>query len=347
MSNVRKFAALNTKIKGMVGKLLSHEDYMNMLKLEKESEIFEYLMSHTYYGNIFNDMPPTDYTVSNVERQIKGYIVSLYRKILCYISGDYKKLFKLLMKRFEAEDIKSYLRALHLNQNITELYKEHLNYEVYTNLNYKELSLSRSMEEFIEGLKSTMYYKVLKLYLSESKDRMLFYMEMNIDRMYFSKLASEISKFKGDEKPIFEILRMNIDFLNFQWIYRGKKFYKLSPEEVLNYTLDNGHYLNYETLKALSYASDEASLFEIMEETHYHKLFKHDEKTERYLERDMDRYLYGKFLKSDRESNLNMITVVAFTHRLEFEMRDLFTIMEAKHYGIPADELKDYLIRIL
>jgi V/A-type H+-transporting ATPase subunit C len=285
--------------------------------------------------------------VVDVERQIKGYTISLYKKILCYISGDYKKLFKLLMKRFEAEDIKSYLRALHLNQDISKLHEQHLNYQVYTNLDYKTLSMARTMEEFIEGLKSTMYYKVLKLYLDESEERMLFYMEMNIDRMYFSKLASEISKFKGDEKPIFEILRMNIDFLNFQWIYRGKKFYHLSPEEVLNYTLNHGHYLSFDLLKQLSYANDENELFEIMAETHYKKLFIHEEKIERYLERDMDRYLYGKFLKSDRESNLNMITVVAFTHRLEFEMRDLFTIMEAKHYGISAEELKHYLIRIL
>ena len=31
MSNVRRFAALNTKIKSMVGKLLSKEDYQKMI----------------------------------------------------------------------------------------------------------------------------------------------------------------------------------------------------------------------------------------------------------------------------------------------------------------------------
>jgi V/A-type H+-transporting ATPase subunit C len=346
MSNVRQFAAVNTKIKGMVGKLLSKDDYRNMLVLRTEEEIFDYLTNNTYYGNIFSDMA-SEYTVESIEQQIKNYILTLYKKIMCYISGDYKKLFKLLMKRFEAEDIKAYLRALILKQDIRSF---HLNFpksSIYSRLDYEKLSSAESLSDFIDMLEDTIYYKVLRLYLNENEDRMLFYMEMNIDRIYFSKLSTEISKFKGDEKPIFDILQMNIDFLNFQWIYRGRKFYKMSSEEVLNYTLPNGHYLTFDTLKELSYANGERELFEIMSETHYKKLFEHETSTERFLERDMDRYLFRKFLKSDRESTLNMITVVTFTHRLEFEMRDLFTLIEAKHYGVPAEELKNYLIRVI
>lgn len=347
MSNVRRFAAVNTKIKSMVGKLLSKEDYQKMIVMESEEEIFDYLTEHTYYANIFKDMDASEYTVATIEAQIKNYIITLYKKIMNFITGDYKKLFKLLMKRFEAEDIKTYLRALILKQDISELHKSYPNAFVYSKLDYRDLSMSSDLADFIEKLDGTIYYKVLKLYLSEAPERILFYMEMNIDRVYFSKLSVEIAKFKGDERPIFDILQMNIDFLNFQWIYRGRKFYDLSPEEVLNYTLPNGHFLDYDHLKRLAYAESEEALFGVMSETHYKKLFKHDKSTERFLERDMDRYLYKKFLRSERESNLNMITVVTFTHRLEFEMRDLFTIMEAKHYGVPSLELKEYLIRVL
>lgn len=347
MSNVRRFAALNTKIKSMVGKLLSKEDYQNMLLLNNEQEIFDYLNEATYYANIFKDIEDDAYTIANVESHIKNYIITLYKKINCYITGDYAKLFKLLMKRFETEDIKTYLRALILKNDVSDLYLDYPNANFYSKLDYRDLSQAGDLADFIEKLKDTIYYKVLKLYLNEAPDRMLFYMEMNLDRIYFSKLSVEIAKFKGDERPIFDILQMNIDFLNFQWIYRGRKFYNLSPEEVLNYTLPNGHYLNYDTLKTLSYANGEDQLFEILADTHYKKLFSHDERIERFLERDMDRYLYKQFLKSERESKLNMITVVTFTHRLEFEMRDLFTMIEAKHYGVSANELKDYLIRVL
>ena len=347
MSNVRQFAAVNTKIKSMVGKLLTHEDYLNMLTLGSEKEIFDYLNEETYYSNIFKDLNEDEYSIANVESHIKNYIITLYKKINCFITGNYQKLFRLLMKRYEAEDIKAFLRGLILNQDISELYLEYPNASFYSKLDYRELSSCTEVSEFVEMLKDTLYYKVLKLYLSEEKERMLFYMEMNIDRVYFSKLSVEISKFKGDEKPIFEILQMNIDFLNFQWIYRGRKFYKLSSEEVLNYTLPNGHFLNYDLLKKLSYADDEEVLFELMTKTHYKKLFSHDVNTELYLERDMDRYLYKHFLRSERESNLNMITVVTFTHRLEFEMRDLFTMIEAKHYGVPPEEIKEYLIRVI
>jgi len=234
-----------------------------------------------------------------------------------------------------------------LKTDVSNLHLDYPNASFYSKLDYKVLGQCTDLSDFVEALNGTIYYKALRLYLDEDKDRMLFYMEMNIDRVYFTKLSKEISKFKGDERPIFEILQMNLDFLNFQWIYRGRKYYNLSSEEVLNYTLPKGHYLNYDLLKKLAYSESDDALFEIMSQTHYKKIFSHDDKTERYLERDMDRYLYKNFLKSDRESSLNMVTVVTFTHRLEYEMRDLFTMIEAKHYGVSSHELKEYLIRVL
>lgn len=347
MSNVRQFAAVNTKIRSMIGKLLSEEDYLKMIEMNNENEIFEYLDTNTYYGNIFENLDEADYNISNVENHIQDYIFELYKKIMCFISGDYRKVFRLLIMKFEVEDIKSFIRALILKESVKNFYIDHHEYSVYSKLNYKDLSDSVDLEDFIEKLKGTVYYDILKLYLYEDPKRILFYMEMNIDRIYFLKLTNEIKKYKDDERPIFDILQMNIDFLNFQWIYRGRKFYNLSSEEILNYTLPNGHYLTYEILKKLAYSGDDEEIFEIMSKTRYKKIFEHESLVERYIERDMDRYLYKYFLKSEKESLLNMVTIVTFTHRLEFEMRDLLTIIEAKHYGIKSNELKDYLIRIL
>lgn len=347
MSNVRQFAAVSAKIKSMVGKLLTDEDYKIMLEMKNENEIFDYLDLNTYYGVIFKDLDTNDYNIATVERHIQNYILLLYKKIMCFITGYYRKIFKLLLVKFEAEDIKRFLRSIILNENISTFHLENSNYSIYSKLDYKDLSKSTDLADFISKLKGTMYYKVLKQYLDEDNERILFYMEMNIDRLYFSKLSVEMSKVKGDEKPIFDIFQMNVDFLNFQWIYRGRKFYKLSSEEILNYTLPCGHYLKYETLKELSYAENEEEIFEIMSKTRYKKIFEHESGTEKYLERDMDRYLYRHFIKSERKSSLNMVSVVTFTHRLEFEMRDLFTIIEAKHYGIKSDELRNFLIKVL
>ncbi len=347
MSNVRQFAAVSTKIRGMVGKLLSAKDYSKMIVMNNEDEIFEYLRENTYYRTIFRELDEEEYDTSTVEEHIKKHILTLYWKIICYISGDYKRIFKLLMEKFEAEDIKIYLRAIILKQDISKLYLKHSDSHLYSKLDYKDLSDSRDLLDFLEKIKETDYYKILKLYLHEDKQRILFYMEMNIDRIYFSKLAKKISKCTGDERAIFDILQMNIDFLNFQWIYRGKKFYNLSSEEILNYTLPNGRYLDYEFLKKLSYSRNDVELLELMSQSHYKKIFEHESRTERYLERDMDRYLYGKFLKSEKESKLSMVTVVTFAHRLEFEMRDLFTLIESKRYGVSSHELKQYLIRRL
>ncbi len=34
-------------------------------------------------------------------------------------------------------------------------------------------------------------------------------------------------------------------------------------------------------------------------------------------------------------------------HKLEYEMRDVFTLLEAKRYGLDEKKTKEYLVRIL
>ena len=142
-----------------------------------------------------------------------------------------------------------------------------------------------------------------------------------------------------------EILGKNTDILNLQWIYRGRKFYGLSSEELLNYTLLSGHRLSYRTLKDLCYAPSLEEALAYIEKSPYDFLVQNED-FEVFMELNMERYIYDEFMRLKKTSHMNIIESMVYMHQMEYEIRDLFTIFEAKRYGFDKKETLKYLVRI-
>src|SRR6056297_65146 len=246
--------------------------------------------------------------------------------------------------RYEVEHIKKYLRKLNQNKTVEMLYKNFENAK-YSDLDYKVLSSAKTLEAFVEHLKGTDYYKILYYHLS-SEDR-LFYMEMSLDIHYFNRLNNEMKKKFGHQKrnTILEILQKNSDLLNIQWIYRGKKYYNFSSEELLNYVLLTGYYFKYKDLKSLCYAKTTQELVNRLKDSKYGFLFKDEENFEFLMERNVERYIYQLFKDLEKVSTLNINKSIGYMHKLEYEMRDIFTILESIKYGLSIKDLKNKLVR--
>lgn len=175
---------------------------------------------------------------------------------------------------------------------------------------------------------------------------MLFYVEMSLDKLYFRLLYEQTGKLdKKDEAAFRELLGKNIDLFNLEWIYRGIKFFKLSPEELINYTLMNGYSLSYKTLKELCYSKNENELISTMIDTRYGFLFDNHDTLDLLMERRIERYLYFQFLDYYRKEKLGIITALAYIHLLEFEIRDIVAITEAIRYGLNKGDINKYLIK--
>ncbi|MEA1974819.1 MAG: V-type ATPase subunit, partial [Bacillota bacterium] len=226
-----------------------------------------------------------------------------------------------------------------------ELYKIFEN-EKFSDINYELLSSSKNMDALIENLKQTKYYKILLNH--KNAENRLFYMEMSLDVLYFKELNKEMKKVLGDSKEntILEVLGKNSDLLNIQWIYRGLKSYKLLPEELLNYVLLTGYQFNYSDLKKLCYSKNIESLIEQIKKSKYGFLFQEGD-FELLMERNVERYIYNLFRNIEKISTMNLNKSISYIHKLEYEMRDIFTIMEAVKYDFNPEELKKMLVRDL
>ena len=346
MGNVRRFSAINTKIRVMRSRFLQDSDYVTLMEKDKVSEQILFLRDHTEYGPLLVELNDLD-DVQMVEIQLERFLIIQFKKILKYFTDDYEDFYKAYMFRFETEDLKLYLRALARGEDLAKYEKASLIRDEYYSFSYEELKTAKSLDDFIEKLKGTKFYDVLYPYRHEDYSKLMFYMEMNLDILYFKSLFENAQMLgKTDRKIYSDFLGQNIDLLNIEWIYRGLKFYNLLPEELINYTLPNGKLFGFDQLKELCYGNIE-NLKAVVSSTPYKEMVNEDRDLDLFMEIRLQRHLYDMFKNTFIKSKLNISITNAYLHLLEFEIRDIVSILEAKKYGLSYFETKEYLVRTI
>ncbi len=346
MDNVARFGAIFTKVKALESRMLSTADYEVLLRAESEQQVVHYLMHNTDYGNAFQKKGQTELSMMSVERALHQYLFDRYEQMMFYVIDADRKLFKTLLMRYEVESLKMVIRTVYSQSHDPDIALNMTTSHHFQIEDFSKLLSAKSLDQLVDSLMSTDYGSVLKPYLGEDKSRLLFYMEMNLDRYYFKRLYNNILHLKGAGRKFMETaFGTNVDLLNIQWIYRGLNHYDLSAEELFNYCLKGGFNINLKQLKALCYASDGMAFNKILLMTRYKTMFGEGDSVGLVLERDMERTLYNLFHKQVQEAHLNLITPVAYLHALEFEIRDLFAIIEAKRYKLNAEQTRAFLVR--
>jgi len=306
MSNERRFAAVNTKIRVLESKALRNNDYINLIKKETVESQINYLKENTIYNLVLDDAK----TIQEAEFKLKKHMLTEFEKLLFFFTDDYKNFFKAILMRYEVEDLKLYLRILQRNEDLSKINHFQLVTESHSSINFKDLSTATSLSDVVEKLRGTPYYKVLNPYRQEEESKILFYMEMNLDRLYFNNLKDKSMKLSSEDNKIFnKILGKNIDLLNIEWIYRGIKYYDLIPEELINFTLPNGLEFNYQKIKEMCYSSEDR-LKEVVMKTQYKFLFDSEKDIDLYMGRRIERYIY--FGIEYKDLTLNPLDLLIF-----------------------------------
>jgi V/A-type H+-transporting ATPase subunit C len=348
MSSVVKFAAINTKVKVLEGQLLSNYQYQQVLNSRNYKDALKYLKENTAYANALKAYNVDDVHRGQLEIILKKDYIKKYNKLIHYFDGEYKKIIKTLFLKFEIEDIKTILRGKFIGKENEELYS-FLAYESsLSNLNYKSLIDASNYTEVINKLKDTIYYKHIVHLVKYVQDEGLFRIEMALDFIYFIHLRKAIKKLDKENMEILkEIIGRQADLLNIQWIFRGKKYYKLAPEELLNYTIYDGYKLNKDILKQLCYTKSMNEFFVMVDTLPYGELFNKTKYREYLLEKEILSYLKAFYDKMKREHRMNISVAIAYLELALQECRDIITLVENKRYNVENDEALKYITATL
>ncbi len=346
MGSITRFGALYAKVKALQSRMLTDADYEALLRAGSESEVIDYLLQRTDYGRGVKLSGAAENQPVALERVLQRYLFTRYERMMYYVIDAERRLFKTLLMRYEIESLKMVIRTVYSQTKDVGFDLAITTSRYFQIRDFDQLLKCETLDALVDSLSKTSYGEILRPYLNESKERILFYMEMNLDRFYFKKLSDCIADLSGEGRDFMEnSLGVNVDFLNIQWIYRGLKHFKLSAEELFNYCLKGGKHLNLSRLKKLCYAVDNAGFIRQLLTTHYKAEFDGEKSVDLIIERDMERALYSLFHKQVQEAHFNLITPVGYLHALEFEIRDIFAILEAKRYHMDAAQTRTFLVR--
>jgi V/A-type H+-transporting ATPase subunit C len=346
MDKNTKFAAVNTKIASLSGKLLKSEDYIKMIQLHSPSEIAVYLKSNTSYAEFFGERDPAAMHRDEIERLLKEGLINYMEKLIHYFNGEYRNFFKCFFIRYEIYDLKRIARLIYIEKNFEDLRKNLVYAGRYRYIDMDMALKAKSIHELIAALEGTVYYPFIKNLNDENESENLYRFEMSLDRAYFVILEENVKKLpKEDQGVFYNLMGIIIDMLNLQWVYRGKKFYNLSPEEIFNYTINKGSKFNYRRIKEFCYARDIDEFKRYASQTPYAFMFKGDAEGDIFMERRMHRYAYFKLKSAKQRVKLDLSMVIAYLELIEYEIKDIISIIENVRYNMGYEEARKYLIK--
>lgn len=347
MDKITIYAAVNTKIRALEKEFLKREDYLNLLKKTSVGDASSYLKDNIYYRELLEGIHPGTVSRRDIEDILKRNMIKNIDKLIHYFHDDYRILIRSLYMKYEIEDLKVLARSIFNGKDPKTIEKSLTFLGKYSQVEPEKLLKSRTIRDLIYSLEGSEFYEFL-IPLVDGRRENLFRFEMALDMGYFNILQSRKLKISQKDKELLKKWEGIVaDLYNIQWIYRGKKYYNLSPEELLNYTINFGDKLTFKNRKEMCYTKSLEELFAITSNTVYGFLFKGKEiSTDIFMERRINRFLYYRLKDLSRKSPLSIIQTIEYVWLLEFEVRDVISIIESIRYDLPPEEARKYLVKV-
>jgi V/A-type H+/Na+-transporting ATPase subunit C len=346
MDKITIYAAVNTKIRVLEKQFLERKDYLNLLEKRSVGDASQYLKENEYYRKLLEKIHPESVSRRDIEDILRRNMITNIDKLVHYFRDDYKILIRSLYMKYEIEDLKVLARSVFNGKDPKRIEKSLTFLGKYSQIDPEKLFKSKTIRALIFALKGSEFFDFL-IPLVDGKRENLFRFEMALDMGYFNIVQSRKMKISSRDRQLLKKWEgLVADLYNIQWIYRGKKFYNLSSEELLNYTINFGDKLSFKERKEMCYTNSLEELFSITANSVYGFLFKSEElSTDIFMERRINRFMYYSLKDLSRKSPLSIIQSIEYVWLLEFEVRDVISIIESIRYGLAPEEARKYLVK--
>ncbi len=339
MNPYMAYEAVNTKIITKKGHILKSEMWEKVFTFNTVDQLSDFFKNHTEIKKIFKNLNNSDLHRNNLENLLNKYRTLELEELIQYFSGPYKEFVKALLIEEEIQDLSLILRKISRNENLNEVRDSFIHSEKYTKINFEKLISCRSVQQFTENLKNTIYYNDLRNLTNEDAIKREFHIEMKLNLLYYNNLIKKAALLNKDDGLIAkQIIGYKIDLENTQWIYRALTYYNLTPEEILIYSLKGGNKLSFSLLKKLCYTKTKHDFMKMA--NLYLKFDFFDNTENNNVVISIDKFMIDYL----RKGNFQGIgSILAYFYLLGIIIYDLTSVTEGIKYNIPKEKIKEYL----
>lgn len=333
MFNKLKYPALNAKLKGMHASHLTKEDIYELIRLNNIKEAIYFIKAKfPQLENINENMHRKE-----LEQELNNLFIINILKICKYLNRNEKEIFMQFLSKYEINCVKNVFRNVTTNRDSSSSLKNIDNWTTKMFTSIDGINQIKEETEFLELIKSQDYYEIFKEYEDQIENAPLEEIEVKLDKFYFSKVYNLAEK---ENKELQDIIGTEIDLLNIIWIYRAKKYFNYSEDEIKEIVVPINYRLSKTVMKELLSINNYEEIFEILAKTKYKDVFKNEES----LEHDKNEYLYKKYMKYFKTKVFNICTVFCNINLIDIEIKNIINVIEGIRYNIDKTEIQKKII---
>ena len=335
--------AVSTKCRAMYAKLLKRSDYDILLEKTGVSQIADYLKKQTSYSAVLSEVDENSVHRGQLEHVFKKSLYNDYTKLFRFTTGEFKAGITILYQSLETDDIKLLIGSF-CRRQLDELKDEELTYLKYhTTLDVPAMLKSNTMNELIDTLKDTPYYKALQPFVSEQTPNFL-KMDKILDNLDCQRRINNFkNQLSGSSRALtLSFCATEIDVRNIFFIYRMKKLYSVPVGDIIANLIPYYHKISIKDFMAMAECSSLQEVVDMISKTYYSFIFA--EGQEPVWESNYSDYLYRLHMHNFRTRSNDIGIIIAYLFFKENDIRNLITIIEGVRYQMSKESIAALLV---
>lgn len=341
MGSLKKYSGLTTKVKAMGSKLIREDEYLKIMEFDTIPEIAEYLRDRGGFEKVLEYEDISEIHRETLEHAIVYSAYNDFEKMYKFANIDQRKYLKLHFVSYEVELIKKAIRKSN-DSYITKEQNQILQdiFSKYSAVNFQEVFQSQDLGGIVNALQGSIYYEPLKL-LESSGNTTAFDYELALDMVHFRYIWKKRRlHFKGSElKVVTDCIGSQVDVLNLMWIYRAKKFYKMTQTEIATMIIPVYYRVKKNHIYNLIEISDLNELADAICKTFYGKYLTPDIFKNLEMDRVCKKLITKVYNKYYRTEPYSIGIMSGYLRAKREEMRRLISIVECIRYEYPKDAI--------
>lgn len=319
---------LVTKMKVINSRRLTPQDYDELLKKKYVSDIVAYL-KETHFNAVLQGVDASSIKCDELEGLFKAARLMEYKKLLKYVNNFSDSFFKLFWLDFELEQLLTMLLLFKVGRS--EDFGIIHSAELVQNmkLDVGIIVNAKSTTDILRGIKNRKYVSILKAELEnvEPENINILLCEKKLKAYFYEQMYEHLKKCnKALKNKLEKKMVQQVDIYNLQVIYRLKKYYDYSAEEIMELIIPYGNLAGSERKRLAlcrQIAEDYNVLFEDKQD-----VFNLDSNI--FMETEMDKSLLNDARETMKMERYAQAVFWSFMDLAELEQRNLVSVI----YGI-------------
>jgi vacuolar-type H+-ATPase subunit C/Vma6 len=328
--------------------LLSKEKLQRLTDSNSLTELITELRT-TIYGEKLSKLT-TPYSTDDLERAFRETFIEVCIKMVKNSPLTVSAFLKTYLLKFEHENIKTILRAISVGLPYDDI-KNKLYMSVEKSLKREEVFLKAAMalqvKLAVEALQHTIYGPLLSSGLQKYEETgSTKYFDLLLDKMFYEEFGKNFHNMpKNEQQLAFYYVSTKTEMFNILTILRAKLLGYDS--HWIRVALSRDFYtISEQTIESMLMAEDFKSAMEVVEQTHYKKLFAKAETPEKTVS-DAEKALKQEIFEHAQTTKIgdpfNVGSVMAFIMRKEIELYNLTMISLGTEYKWKKDDILNRL----